>query len=110
MAEAERTYRQERFTWQGDVYWQRVRPPWRVVTTLRGVNVSRSGLLAEGDEQALRDVFAASDTILQLNGDDCYPVLAAVCVRRQGQQVAFSFTAPNDELQQLLAQINAEAQ
>ncbi len=110
MAEEELTYRQERFAWQGDAYWQRLRPPWCLVTTLRGVNISRSGLLAEGDEQALTDIFAGSDTVLQLNGEDCYAVVEAVCVRRQGQQVAFSFTTANHELEQLLAQISAEGQ
>ena len=110
MAREELTYRQERFAWQGDAYWQRLRPPWCLVTTLQGVNISRSGLLAEGDEQALTDIFAGSDTVLQLNGKDCCAVVAAVCVRRQGQQIAFSFCNPSRELEQLIAQVNAEGQ
>lgn len=110
MAKEELTYRQERFAWQGDAYWQRLRPPWCLVTTLRGVNISRSGLLAEGDEQALIDIFAGGDTVLQLNGRDCCAVVAAVCVRRQGARVAFSFRNASRELEQLLAQINAEGQ
>ena len=109
MAE-ELTYRQERFVWHGDAYWQRLRPPWCLVTTLRGINISRSGLLAEGEEQALTDIFTGSETVLQLNGEDCCAVVAALCVRQQGQQVAFCFSAPNRELDQLLAQIKEEAQ
>ena len=109
MAE-ELTYRQERFVWHGSAYWQRLRPPWCLVTTLRGVNISGSGLLAEGEEQALTDIFTGSETVLQLNGDDCCAVVDAMCVRRQGQQVAFCFTAPNKELDQLLAQIKEGAQ
>ena len=110
MAGEELTYRQARFAWRGAAYWQRLRPPWRLVTTLRGVNISCSGLLAEDDEQASTDIFAGSDTVLQLNGDDCYAVVEARCVRRQGQQVAFSFATTNAELEQLLAQVNAEGQ
>ena len=110
MAEEELTYRQERFTWRGSAYWQRRRAPWCLVTTLRGINISRTGLLAEGDEQALTGIFADSETVLQLNGEDCYAVIEAVCVRRQGTQVAFSFNASNAELEQLLAQISVGEQ
>ncbi len=110
MAGEELTYRQERFAWPGEVYWQRLRPPWCLVTTLRGVNISHRGLLAEGDEQALTDIFAGSATALQLNGEDCAAVVEAVCVRRQGPRVAFSFTTATAELEQLLAQVSAEEQ
>lgn len=110
MVEEELTYRQERFAWRGYAYWQRLRPPWSLLTTLRGVNISRSGLLAEGDKQALTDIFAGGDTVLQLHGDDCHALVTAVCVRRQGQQVAFSFNATNTDLEQLLAQISVEGE
>lgn len=109
MAE-ELTYRQERFVWHGAAYWQRLRTPWCLVTTLRGINISRSGLLAEGEEQALTDFFTGSETVLQLNDADCCAVVDALWVRQQGQQVAFCFTAPNKELAQLLAQIKEGAQ
>ena len=105
----ELTHRLERFPWHGHAYWQRSQPPWCLVATLQGVNISSSGLLAEGDVETLASIFAVDTAVLQLNGDDCYAVVEAVCVRRQQRQVAFAFTASNAELEKLLAQVSAEA-
>lgn len=105
----ELTYRQERFAWRGDTYWQRACPPWCLVTTLHGVNISRSGLLAEGEAQALTTIFDGGKTRLQLNGENCCAVVEAVCVRRQDERVAFAFVDANADLEQLLAEISAAA-
>ncbi len=110
MAGEELRYRQERLVWQGDVHWQRTCSPWCLVTTLRGVNISRSGLLAEGEAHAFVAIFTDRETVLHLNDGRCYAAVSAVCVRRQEQRVAFSFDETNTALEELLAQIHGEAQ
>lgn len=105
-------YRQERFVLQGEVYWQRVCPPWKIITVLTAVNISLSGVLAQRDTSP--DPYGDAlfphtrETVLQINvGDESVIVPATLTREDRDRQLAFAFQGQNTELDMLISQIRA---
>lgn len=103
-------YRQERFVFQGEVYWQRVCPPWKLVTVLTAVNISLSGVLAQRNDSPdpYGDVLLphTKETVLQINAGDESVIVPATLVREsRDRQLAFVFQEHSSELELLISQI-----
>ncbi len=110
------TPRSPRLSYQGRVRLMVTFDPWRLLLTLRGLNLSSGGLCAQLHKTGTQAETLLSEGdlyTLQLDPDDSHlpsPVLSARLVRRTstnaGWELAFSFAPGDTAVSALLDELN----
>lgn len=100
----ELTYRHQRLPFTGQVYWQRLNNPWRLLMVVKALNLSLSGILVQKPPGCVIDQTMVN--VLQINTDNYTIVLPASISRSSEGQLAFAFEQTSSELEQLIGQLS----